>query len=155
MLATRWLFVIFFQNSSPTIEAQISSLVDVVPHHCTFPRPNMTPLTWYIHQYIKILTCVCVTEVGCSWGGTRLVTRDLRTSIYCSLIPRPTRGTGYEARFTEPRTPRARRMFENIGRPGMVWNTSKRTQSGEQPLKRHRELSGARLLTVGERGGSS
>ena len=38
---------------------------------------------------IKILTCVCVcvcmracvTEVGCSWGGTRLVTRDLCTSI--------------------------------------------------------------------------
>ena len=26
--------------------------------------------------------CVCVTEVGCSWGGTRLVTRDLHTSIY-------------------------------------------------------------------------
>ena len=25
------------------------------------------------HQYIKILTvCLCVTEVGCSWGGTRL-----------------------------------------------------------------------------------
>ena len=33
---------------------------------------------------IKILmcVCVCVTEVGCSWGRTRLVTRDLRTSIY-------------------------------------------------------------------------
>ena len=32
------------------------------------------------YQYIKILTCVClcVTEVGCSWGGTRLVTCDLR-----------------------------------------------------------------------------
>ena len=25
---------------------------------------------------------VCVTEVGCSWGGTRLVTCDLCTSIY-------------------------------------------------------------------------
>ena len=23
---------------------------------------------------------MCVTEVGCSWGWTRLVTRDLRTS---------------------------------------------------------------------------
>ena len=35
------------------------------------------------YQYIKILTCVCVcvTEVGCSWGGTRLVMRDLRTAI--------------------------------------------------------------------------
>ena len=31
---------------------------------------------------IKILTCVCVTEVRCSWGGTRLVTRDLHTSMY-------------------------------------------------------------------------
>ena len=36
------------------------------------------------YQYIKILTVclsvrVCVTEVGCSWGGTRIVTRDLRT----------------------------------------------------------------------------
>ena len=30
----------------------------------------------------KTLTCVCVTEVGCSWGGTGLVTFDLRTSIY-------------------------------------------------------------------------
>ena len=56
-----------------------------------------------MYQYIKILTvctclcvCVCVTEVGCSWGGTRLVTRDLRT--------------------TEPRTPR--RMFENVGHVG-------------------------------------
>ena len=51
-----------------------------------------------MYQYIKILTCVClcvcvVTEVGSSWGGARLVTRDLRT--------------------IEPRTPR--RMFENIG----------------------------------------
>ena len=46
------------------------------------------------NQYVKILICVlvCVTEVGCSWGGTRLVTHDLRT---------------------EPRT--LRRTFENIG----------------------------------------
>ena len=29
------------------------------------------------HQYIKILT-----EVECSWGGTRLVTRNLRTFNY-------------------------------------------------------------------------
>ena len=50
------------------------------------------------YQYIKILTvclsvCVCVTEAGCLWGGTRLVTCDLRT--------------------IEPQT--LRRMFENIG----------------------------------------
>ena len=42
----------------------------------------------YMRQYIKILTrvcvcvCVCVTEVGCSWGRTRLVTHDLRTSYF-------------------------------------------------------------------------
>ena len=45
-------------------------------------------------QVIKILTyvcvCVCVrvTEVGCSWGGTRLVTRNLRASIYCEECSR-------------------------------------------------------------------
>ena len=27
---------------------------------------------------------MCVTEVGCLWGGTRLVTHDPRTSIYTS-----------------------------------------------------------------------
>ena len=32
-------------------------------------------MSWY--QYIKMLTvcvsvCLCVTEVGCLWGGTRL-----------------------------------------------------------------------------------
>ena len=42
---------------------------------------------------VCVCVCVCVTEVGCSSGGTRLVTRDLRTS--------------------QPRT--LRRMFENIG----------------------------------------
>ena len=49
-------------------------------------------ITKTTHQYIKILTvclsvcvCVCVTidnitEVGRSWGGTTLVTRDLHTT---------------------------------------------------------------------------
>ena len=34
-----------------------------------------------LYQYIKICVClsVCVTEVGCSEGGTTVVTRDLRT----------------------------------------------------------------------------
>ena len=50
-----------------------------------------------VSDVIDILTvclsvCVCVQR-GCSWGGTRLVTRDLHT--------------------IEPRTPRG--MFENFG----------------------------------------
>ena len=48
-------------------------------------------LTWgHAYQYIKILTCVCVclcvTEVGWSWGGTRLVMHDLRTSTSNSAM---------------------------------------------------------------------
>ena len=31
---------------------------------------------------VKISMCVCVTEVGRLWGGTRLVTCDLHTSMY-------------------------------------------------------------------------
>ena len=44
--------------------------------------PSLTITSSY--QYIEILMCVrvCVTEVGCSWGGTRLVTCDLCTSMY-------------------------------------------------------------------------
>ena len=38
---------------------------------------------------LSVCVCVCVTEVGCSWGGTRLVMCDLRT--------------------TKPRTPRRER----------------------------------------------
>ena len=61
-------------------------------------------------QYIKILMCVCpyvcVMEVGCLWGGTRLVTRDLRTS-----------------------TRTLQRMLRTLG---MVWNSwgYERMQSG-------------------------
>ena len=31
-------------------------------------------------MFVCVCVCLCVTEVGCSWGGTRLVTRYLRTS---------------------------------------------------------------------------
>ena len=45
------------------------------------------------YQYIKILTCVCVcvcvcmTEVVCSWGGTRLDVRTLNLE-YCEECSR-------------------------------------------------------------------
>ena len=54
---------------------------DLLPYQIT---PS---LSFSDRQYIKILcvsvcvcVCVCVMEVGCSWSGTRLVTRDLRNS---------------------------------------------------------------------------
>ena len=67
-------------------------------NQCTREKATPTLIDWNMkiseysfylnHPHIKILTCVCVsdclcvTEVGCSWGGTRLVTCDLRTSNY-------------------------------------------------------------------------
>ena len=52
---------------------------------------NEAILTQYIkiNVRVSVCVCVCVTEVECSWGGTRLVTCDLRASII----------------RTEPRTP--------------------------------------------------
>ena len=105
-----------------------------------------------------MFVCVCVMEVGCSWGRTRLVTCDL---------------------CTEPRT--LRRMFENIGHGlessrtagGCNWGAAVKADVhvaaveadaiGEQKLKRTRLGSSSsaqravwRWIThVGERGGSS
>ena len=32
-----------------------------------------------------VCVSVCVTEMGCTWGGTRLVRRDLHT-LYCVYV---------------------------------------------------------------------
>ena len=97
---------------------------------CSAVKTNESkPILHFVYQYIKIVTCVCVTEVGCLWGGTRLVTHDLRTSINLELCEECSRTLG----------------------PGMGWKSSKQmhaimireqqsqgTQSGEQQLKRTR-----------------
>ena len=78
------------------------------------------------HQYIKILTCVCVSVCvsvsdGIKWDvrGAGLDYSDARPS-YFNL-------------FTEPRTPR--RMFENIGLESS-WGCKRMHAIGEQQLKR-------------------
>jgi len=45
----------------------------------------------YIYQILNVCVCVCVvcvTEVGCSDGGTIVVNRDLRTyyTLYCVCV---------------------------------------------------------------------
>ena len=72
-------------------------------HICKVRSPDSVPkaelptskLQSY-HQYIKISLCVCVTEVGRSWGGTRLVTHSLHTyyTLYCTCVWLQTDATG-------------------------------------------------------------
>ena len=85
---------------------------------------------WYVRcsQYIKILTvCLRVTEVGCSWGGTRLVMRDLQTE------PRP-----------------LRRMFENIGHGCNRGAAVERTQSGSSSRSRRNRGAAVEADTIRE-----
>ena len=74
-----------------------------------------------------------MTEVGCSWGGTRLqlVTRDLRTSIYLLNL--------------ELREECSRTLGWNPAgaASGCGEQQSKRTQSGEQQLKRTHDRGAA------------
>ena len=65
-------------------------------HHCTIafgatssrPQCKRESVLWSHYQDFNVRACMCVRvcacvmEVGCLWGRTRLVTRDLRTSIY-------------------------------------------------------------------------
>ena len=97
-------------------------------------------LDYTVYQYIKILTvclcvsvCVCVMEVGCSWGGTRLVTYDLRTCIYCTSNS-------------------AKNVREHWAWAGNSWRgaAAKADAIGEQQLKRTQSRAAAEADASGE-----
>ena len=49
-----------------------------LPSKCVDNKDSVNTLRFYV--CLCVCVCVCVMEVGCSWSGTRLVTRDLRNS---------------------------------------------------------------------------
>ena len=146
----------------PTLPSPLSNLLCYHPvqaynpfaQHCLLqptpptkhPNPQyiLSCLVTPIDQYIKILTvCLCVTEVGCLWGGTRRATfvllepRTLRRMFETSCWNLREQLAGSSSRSGRNRG--AADEADAIGEQSWHSGSSSRSGRNREPVDRNRD----------------